>query len=107
MKARNDTAQNRDKPSVSIEEVTDLAFAIAKKYLRKEPEAILSVEELEGEWRITVEALERKSIPDSMDLLGRYEIRLNKNGALIGWTQKVIRRRCDIISSSETQTETS
>ena len=107
MKTRNDTAQNRDKPSVSIEEVTDLAFAIAKKYLRKEPEAILSVEELEGEWRITVEALERRSIPDSMDLLGRYEIRLNKNGALIGWTQKVIRRRCDIISSSETETETS
>lgn len=107
MKTRNDTAQNRDKTSVSIEEVTDLAFAIAKKYLRKEPEAIVSVEELEGEWRITVEALERRSIPDSMDLLGRYEIRLNKNGALIGWTQTVIRRRCDIISSSETQTETS
>jgi hypothetical protein len=51
--------------------------------------------------------LERKSIPDSLDLLGRYEIRLNKNGALIGWTQKVIRRRCDLISSSETETETS
>jgi hypothetical protein len=96
-----------EKTSVSIEEVTDLTFAIAKKYLRKEPEAILSVEQLEGEWRITVEALERKSIPDSLDLLGRYEIRLNKNGALIGWTQKVIRRRCDLISSSETETETS
>jgi len=107
MKTRNGTAQNRKKPNVSIEEVTDLAFAIAKKYLRKEPEAIVSTEELEGEWRITVEALERRSIPDSQDLLGRYEVRLNKNGALIGWAQKVIRRRCDIISSSETETETS
>jgi hypothetical protein len=96
-----------EKTSVSIEDVTDLAFAIAKKYLRKKPEAILSVEELEGEWRITVEALERKSIPDSMDLLGRYEFRLNKNGALIGWTQTVIRRRCDKVSPSETETETS
>jgi hypothetical protein len=95
------------KTSVSIEEITDLAFAMAKKYLRKEPEAILSVEELEGEWRITVEALERRSIPDSMDLLGRYDFRLNKNGALIGWTQTVIRRRCDLVSPSETETETS
>lgn len=95
-----------EKTSASIEEITDLAFAIAKKYLRKEPEAILSVEQLEGEWRITVEALERKVIPGSLDLLGRYEIRLNKNGALIGWTQKVIRRRCDRISSPETETET-
>lgn len=96
-----------EKTSVSIEEVTDLAFAIAQKYLRKEPEAIISVEELEGEWRITVEALERRSIPDSMDLLGRYEIRLNKSGGLIGWTQTVIRRRCDLVSPSETETETS
>ena len=95
------------KTSVSIEEITGLAFAMAKKYLRKEPEAIISVEELEGEWRITVEALERRSIPDSMDLLGRYEIRLNKSGGLIGWTQTVIRRRCDLVSPSETETETS
>jgi hypothetical protein len=96
-----------EKTSGPIEEIIDLAFAIAKKYIRKEPEAILSVEQLEGEWRITVEALERRSIPDSQDLLGRYEIRLNKNGALIGWTQKVIRRRCDKVSPSETETETS
>lgn len=96
-----------EKTSVSIEEATDIAFVIAEKYIRKRPEAILGVEELEGEWRITVEALERKSIPDSLDLLGRYEIRLSKNGALIGWTQKVIRRRCDLIRCSETETETS
>ena len=105
MKTCNDTHARAT--SVSIEEVTDLAFAIAQKYLRKEPEAIISVEELEGEWRITVEALERRSIPDSLDLLGRYEIRLNKSGGLIGWTQTVIRRRCDLVSPSETETETS
>jgi hypothetical protein len=107
MKTRNGAAQNGEKTSMSIEEVTDLTFAFAKKYLRKEPEAIVSAEKLEGEWRITIEALERRSIPDSQDLLGRYEVRLNKNGALIGWAQKVIRRRCDLISPSETQTETS
>jgi len=95
-----------EKTSVSIEEVTDIAFVIAKKYIRKQPEAVLNVEELEGEWKITVEALERKSIPDSLDLLGRYEIRLNKKGALIGWTQKVIRRRCDLIRCSEIETGT-
>ena len=105
MKTCNDTHTHAT--SVSIEEVTDLAFAIAQKYLRKEGEAIISVEELEGEWRITVEALERRSIPDSLDLLGRYEIRLNKSGGLIGWTQTVIRRRCDLVSPSETETETS
>ncbi len=88
---------------VSMEKITDQAFAIAKKYIRKEPEAVISVEEINGEWRVTVEALERRAIPDSLDLLGRYEIRLNKNGELIGWTQKIIRRRCDVTSPAQAE----
>lgn len=96
-----------EKTRASIERVTDLALAIAKKYIRKELETITGVEEVGGEWRVTVEALERKAVPDSQDLLGRYEIRLNKNGELIGWTQKVIRKRCDTISPLQTEIETS
>ena len=92
---------------VTVEKITDQALAIAKKYISKEPETVTSIEQKEGEWKVTVEALERKAVPDSQDLLGRYEIRLNKNGELIGWTQTVIRRRCDKISPSETETETS
>ena len=92
---------------VTVEKITDQALAIAKKYISKEPETVTSIEQKEGEWKVTVEVLERKAVPDSQDLLGRYEIRLDKNGELIGWTQTVIRRRCDIISPSETETETS
>lgn len=88
---------------VSMERITDQAFAITKKYIRKEPEAVLSVENVNEEWRVTVEALERRAIPDSLDLLGRYEIRLNRNGELIGWTQKIIRRRCDVTSSAQAE----
>jgi hypothetical protein len=95
-----------EKTRASIEAVTDLALAIAEKYIRKEPETITGVEEVGGEWRVTVEALERKAVPDSQDLLGRYEIRLNKNGELIGWTQKIIRKRCDKISPLQTEIET-
>jgi hypothetical protein len=95
-----------EKTRASIETVTDSALAIAKKYVRKELEAIIGVEEVGGEWRVTVEALERKAVPDSQDLLGRYEIRLNKNGELIGWAQKIIRKRCDIISPLQTEIET-
>jgi hypothetical protein len=96
-----------EKTRTSIERVTDLALAIAKKYIRKELETITSVEEVAGEWKVTVEVLERKTIPDSQDLLGRYEIRLNKNGELIGWTQKVIRKRSDVIPALENEIETS
>jgi hypothetical protein len=83
------------KPKASIEKITDLALAIARKYISKETETVIGVEEKDGEWKVTVEALERKAVPDTQDLLGRYEIRLNKNGELIGWTQKIIRKRSD------------
>lgn len=84
-----------EKPKASVEKITDLALAITKKYISKDPETVIGVEEEEGEWKVTVEALERKAVPDTQDLLGRYEIRLNKNGELIGWTQKMIRKRSD------------
>jgi len=91
---------------MTVEKIVNQSVAIAKNLIRKEPEAVTSVEEVEGEWRVTVEALERKAVPDSQDLLGRYEIRLNKNGELIGWTQKMLRKRCDTTSPLQTDVGT-
>lgn len=90
-----------EKPRASVEKITNLALAIAKKYISKEPETVIGIEQKEGEWKVTVEALERKAVPDTQDLLGRYEIRLNKNGELIGWTQKMIRKRSDRMMPAE------
>jgi hypothetical protein len=89
----------------SIYDVTGRALAITKKYISKEPETITNVQEKAEEWTVTVEVLERKAIPDTQDLLGRYVIRLNKNGELIGWKQQMIRKRCDIIVPTEAAEE--
>ena len=86
---------------VSVEKVSDIALSIVKKYISKEPETVISVEEAEGEWKVTVEALERKAIPDTQDLLGRYEIRLNENGELLGWKQRMVRKRADRMVPAE------
>jgi hypothetical protein len=79
----------------SIYEIADIALAITKKCISENPETVVGIKEENKEWSVTVEVLERKAIPDTQDLLGRYVIRLNKNGELIGWTQQMIRRRCD------------
>ena len=89
----------------SIYEITDLALTIAKKYISKDPETVIDVEEKKEEWTVTVEVVERKSIPDTQDLLGRYRIRINKNGELIGWTQTMIRRRCDLVMPTDAAEE--
>ncbi len=89
----------------SIYEITDLALTIAKKYISKDPETVIDVEEKKEEWTVTVEVVERKSIPDTQDLLGRYRIRIDKNGELIGWTQTMIRRRCDLVMPTDAAEE--
>jgi len=95
----------REKPKHSIEKVCNQARSIVKQYISKEPEAIIGIEEAEGEWKVTVEALERKAVPDTQDLLGRYEIRLKKDGELVGWKQRMVRRRADRIVPAEEERE--
>jgi len=89
------------KKKLSIEMITDSAINVVRKYISKEPETVIGVEEADDEWSVMVEVLERKAVPDTQDLLGRYEIKLNMDGKLLGWQQKMIRKRSDRIIPAE------
>ena len=93
--AKVERKEARPSRKASIEEVTDRALSIVKKYISKEPETIIGIQEEHGEWKVLVEALERKSVPDTQDLLGRYEIRIDDSGKLLGWKQWMVRKRAD------------
>lgn len=64
--------------------------------LKLKVSGVSSVARTEEGWRVTLELLERAAIPDTMDLLGVYEVRLDHEGALIGYERTRIRRRCDL-----------
>jgi len=44
-------------------------------------------------WVVLLEAIERKAIPDAMDVLGLYELRLDNEGNLLGLDRKRLRKR--------------
>ena len=44
-------------------------------------------------WVVSLEAVERKAIPDTMDVLGLYEVRLDDCGTLLGFERKGLRKR--------------
>lgn len=46
-------------------------------------------------WRISVEMIEKKSIPDGMDILATYEARLNSRGELLEFNRMKLRKRID------------
>jgi len=50
----------------------------------------------EGGWQVSIEAVEKHSLPDSMDILGRYEVLLDEKGDLLEFSRKRMRKRVDV-----------
>jgi len=55
--------------------------------------AVIGLAKGEEGWVVSLEALERKAIPDTMDVLGLYEVRLDGEGNLLGFERKKLRKR--------------
>ncbi len=49
----------------------------------------------EGHWTVTVEMLEKKSIPDAMDILGVYEVKMSEEGNVLDFARTRLRKRGD------------
>jgi len=80
---------------VDILSINKRCIAAAESALNKKAESIVSMSKEAKEWKVAIEVLERKAIPDTQDLLGRYELKLNEDGELLGYKQVLVRRRQD------------
>lgn len=72
-----------------------------EKLLNKKPESVLSVNKEGKEWKVIAEVLERRAVPDTQDILGRYELRLDEKGELLGYKQVLTKRRADLMVEEE------
>ena len=50
-----------------------------------------------GHWMVTLEMLEKKSIPDAMDILGAYEVKMDEEGNVLDFARTRLRRRGDTV----------
>lgn len=50
---------------------------------------------------VTVELVERKAIPDSMDLLGIYDVITDTDGNVLTFRRVGMRKRGDVVNGSE------
>jgi hypothetical protein len=62
---------------------------------KKHDEGVTCLSKVENGWTVCIEELERKGIPDTMDILGLYEISLNDEGDLLSAERKNLRKRGD------------
>ena len=58
---------------------------------------VIGVSHGEEGWVVSIEMLEKKSIPDSMDVLGLYEVKVDDRGKIIDFSRVKLRKRGDTV----------
>ncbi|MEW5759637.1 MAG: gas vesicle protein GvpO [Candidatus Thermoplasmatota archaeon] len=84
-----------------IMEIGAESLSTIGKLLNKKPESVVGVRKEGKEWKVLAEVLERRSIPDTQDILGRYELTLDEKGELLGYKQVLTKRRADLIDTTK------
>ena len=52
-------------------------------------------------WRVQVEMVEKKSLPDSMDILATYEVLMDDDGNVLEFKRAGMRKRIDTVNPEE------
>ncbi|MBA3043803.1 hypothetical protein FP804_01545 [archaeon] len=89
---------------MATKEIMDIgkqSLSALEKTLNKKPESVISVNKEGKEWKVLAEVLERRAVPDTQDILGRYELRMDEKGELLGYKQVLTKRRADLMVEEE------
>lgn len=89
------------KKKLDIKEISKTALSMTESLLNKKSEGITSISGGDDGWKVNVEVLERKAVPDTQDILGTYELELTGHGELTGYKRTTMRKRGDRVSAVE------
>jgi hypothetical protein len=82
---------------VTAESAARLAAGYVAEMTGREPEGITSLEPAEdGRWRVDVEVVETRRIPDSTDVLAIYQAELDPGGELVSYRRVQRYSRCQV-----------
>lgn len=68
--------------SMSIIDARKHAMSVAGELLGTEPESVIRAERTDRGWRVLVEVVERSAVPDTQDILGRYELIIQSDAVI-------------------------
>ncbi len=78
-----------------FEEIVSLSKKAVQTLMNKTPLAVISLNKENGNWIVVTEVLERKAIPDTHDLIGKYQLSFAKNKEFLGYKRIEMRKRGD------------
>ncbi|OGO37144.1 MAG: hypothetical protein A2147_05970 [Chloroflexi bacterium RBG_16_57_8] len=77
------------------DELIEKAKADFCKFADCAVDGVTSFARSNGGWAVCLEVVERKAIPDTMDILGVYELNVDGEGSLVSFERKKLRKRGD------------
>lgn len=71
---------------VGLLEAKQIVLDAAEGLLETPLDGVIKVNETtDGNWRVVLEVIEREAVPDTQDMIGRYEFTLEPDGTLAGY----------------------
>lgn len=80
---------------MTMAEMLERAKSDFSKLTNCRVEGITGCSRSDNGWAISLEVVERKGIPDTMDILGVYDVSLDNDGAFVSFERKRLRKRSD------------
>lgn len=72
---------------VGLLEAKQVVLDAAEDLLENPLEGVIKINETtDGNWRVVLEVVERKAVPDTQDMIGRYEFTVEPAGTLAGYS---------------------
>ena len=80
---------------VNATEAAKVAQTEVVRLSKLELAGVRGMSQEDGKWHVTVEMVEKKSIPDAQDIIGGYEVTVDEEGNVTGFERKTLRKRSD------------
>lgn len=82
---------------MDVSEITERAREQLASMTKLQLSGVIGAAREDKGWVVTVEMIEKKSIPDGMDVLGIYEVKLNDEGHIADFQRIKLRKRCETV----------
>jgi len=87
--------------AANINDICREAPVMIEGLLKKKAECVTGLSKEGDIWKVFVEVLERKAVPDTQDILGTYELKLTGDLDMTGYRRTGMRKRGDMIVAEE------
>lgn len=78
---------------MNVDQLVKKAQGDFAKFSKMPVNGVTGLSKTEKGWVVSLEALERRAIPDTMDILGLYEVQMDDEGNFLSFERKKLRKR--------------